>query len=126
MKNLVKKIKLSLTVVGAITILSSNILAQEIPSKGAIPFLAYDTNKNGFVSQSEFYDARAKRMSKKATQGKAMRNAGNAPDFNLFDTNNDGKLTKIELLEGQIAQMKNKRSNRGNMNNAQRGKQNKV
>ena len=113
MKNIVKKVRLSLVVAGVLSIVSGGLAAQNIPDRGPIKFEVYDTNNDRVVSESEFYNARANRMSKKAKQGKPMRNAGNAPEFGLFDTNNDGKLTKVELLEGQLEQILNKRTNRG-------------
>ncbi len=128
MKNLVKKVNLSLVVVGALSMVSSSLMAQNIPDRGPISFSVYDSNNDNFVSQSEFYDARAKRMSKKAAQGKAMRKAGNAPEFEIFDANGDGRLTKLELLEGQNAQMQKNKANKGSkkqgkMNNRQGNKQ---
>lgn len=112
MKNIVKEVKLSLVVVGILSIVSSGLAEQKMPAKGPIPFSIYDKNKDGFVNQSEFYDARATRMSQKASQGKAMRNAGNAPAFEVFDKNNDGKLSKVELIESQLEQMAKKRANK--------------
>ena len=114
MKTLVKIAKLSLAVVGVLSVVSTLTLAEDLPTRGPIPFSTYDTNKDGFVSESEFYDARGARMSEKATQGMPMRNAANAPDFSEFDTDKDGKLTKVELLEGQMQQMQQNRAKMGN------------
>ena len=111
MKKLV--VKLSLVVASSLLVMSSSVIAQDLPARGPIPFASYDKNKDGSVSESEFYDARAARMSEKASQGMPMRNAANAPDFSTFDTDNDGKLTKLELLEGQNQQMQKNRANRG-------------
>lgn len=113
MKTLVKIAKLSLAVVGVLSVVSTLTLAEDLPTRGPIPFSTYDTNKDGFVSESEFYDARGARMSEKATQGMPMRNAANAPDFSEFDTDKDGKLTKVELLEGQMQQMQQNRAKMG-------------
>ncbi|MFA6197188.1 MAG: EF-hand domain-containing protein [Sulfurimonas sp.] len=110
MKNLVK---LNLLVVGVLAVVSTGLLAGDLPARGPIPFSDYDTNKDGTVSESEFNDVRATRMSEKASQGMPMKNAANAPAFNEFDTDHDGKLTKVELLEGQNKQMQKNRSNMG-------------
>ena len=110
MNNLVK---LSIVVASSLSVISGAVVAQDLPARGPIPFASYDTNKDSSVSESEFYDARAARMSEKASQGMPMRNAANAPDFSTFDTDNDGKLTKLELLEGQNQQMQKNRANRG-------------
>lgn len=103
----------------ALCLLGSLATAANLSQRGPISFDIYDTNKDNLVSESEFYDARAKRQVIKANQGMPMRNAGNAPIFEQFDTNKDGKLTKVELLEGQNAQMQKNRANRGNRQNMQ-------
>ncbi|MBT4708344.1 MAG: EF-hand domain-containing protein [Campylobacteraceae bacterium] len=90
---------------GTLCLLGSLSNAADLSQRGPISFAIYDTNKDGYVSESEFYDARAKRQSIRVNQGMPMKNACNAPDFNSFDTNKDSKLTKIELLEGQNTQM---------------------
>ncbi|MCK5111321.1 MAG: EF-hand domain-containing protein [Arcobacteraceae bacterium] len=118
-------IKTTTLTVGTLCLLGSLANGAELSQKGPISFSIYDTNKDGFVSENEFYDTRAKRMSIKANQGKAMRKAGNAPAFGLFDSNDDGKLTKLELLEGQNTQMQKNRTNKGSkkgrMNKGQKG-----
>ncbi len=106
---------------GALCLIGSLANGADLSQRGAISFDIYDLNKDGYISENEFYDIRGKRQSLKANQGMPMRNAGNAPDFNLFDTNNDGKLTKLELLKAQNTQIKSNRSNQGNMNKGQRG-----
>lgn len=113
MKNIVKAIKLSFVVAGSLSVLGSALIAQDLPTKGPIEFSSYDTNKDGFVSEKEFNDLRAKRMEQKAEAAMSMRNAGNAPSFSMFDTNKDGKLTEIELLKGQNKQMQNNQKNMG-------------
>jgi len=119
MKNLAKKLKISLAVISIVTILPTSIVAKNISVKGPISFSVYDTNNNNLISENEFYEARALRMSQKANQNRPMKKAGNAPDFNSFDTNNDGSLTKTELLEGQNKQMQRNRENRGSKQKSQ-------
>ena len=113
MKNIVKAIKLSFVVAGSLSVLGSALIAQDLPTKGPIEFSSYDTNKDGFVSEQEFNDLRAKRMEQKAESAMPMKNAGNAPSFAMFDTNKDGKLTEVELLKGQNKQMQNNQKNMG-------------
>lgn len=117
--DIMKYLKTATLTVGAICLLGSLAFGADLSQRGPISFDIYDTNKNGYVSEDEFYDARAKRMAIKAEQGMPMRNAGNAPEFGQFDTNKDGKLSKVELLEGQNAQMQSKQSNRGQKGNGQ-------
>ena len=113
MKNIVNAIKLSFVVAGSLSVLGSALIAQDLPTKGPIEFSSYDTNKDGFVSEQEFNDLRAKRMEQKAEAAMPMKNAGNAPSFAMFDTNKDGKLTEVELLKGQNKQMQNNQKNMG-------------
>jgi len=87
--------------------------AADIADRGPIPFEVYDKNKDGYISETEFYDVRGERMEKRAEEGRPMRNAGNAPDFAFFDTDGDGKLTKVELLEGQNKRMQERRGGGG-------------
>jgi hypothetical protein len=69
-------------------------------------FEEYDLNNDGKITQSELEEARAKRMSDKAKEGKMLRNAGNAPAFSEMDKNNDGSLTREEFQLHQTEQMK--------------------
>ncbi|WP_207561421.1 EF-hand domain-containing protein [Sulfurimonas aquatica] len=123
MSNLLQIIKLSLVVASSLSVISAVAMAEDLPDRGPIPFTSYDINKDGSVSESEFYDTRATRMSNKASQNMPMRNAENAPDFNTLDRDNDGKLTKLELLEGQNQQMQN---NRANKRQGQKGQRRKM
>lgn len=104
------------------TLVSSSLVvtlgATDFTKKGPMGFEAYDSDKNGSISQTEFYDLREKRMNAKAQQGMPMKNAGNAPSFEDFDTNGDKQLSKMELLEGQMKNMSEKKSQKG-MNKGQ-------
>jgi Ca2+-binding EF-hand superfamily protein len=71
-------------------------------SRGPVAFEAYDTNKDGIITQEEFQGVKNERMSAKAEANMPMRNASNTPEFSFFDTNNDGKITKDEYLKGQL------------------------
>ncbi|QKF66014.1 EF-hand domain-containing, calcium-binding protein [Arcobacter venerupis] len=113
MKNLFKTIKLGFLVAGSLSVITTALIAEDLPNRGPIEFSSYDTNKDGFVSEKEFNDIRAKRMEQKATSGMPMRNVANAPDFTALDTNKDGKLTEIELLKGQNKQMQNNQGKKG-------------
>lgn len=55
-------------------------------------FKMADVNGDNIVTSEEFYNNQAKNMEQKANQGKALRNAQNAPKFEDVDTNGDGKL----------------------------------
>jgi len=75
-------------------------------------FEQFDLNNDGKITQSEMEEARAKRMSQKAKEGKMLRNAGNAPAFADMDKNNDGSLNQEEFRLHQAEQMK--KGNKGN------------
>jgi len=109
-------VKTTLLMFGLTALFLVGAVAEEIPLRGPISFSIYDANSDGYVSEKEFYDTRAKRMEQKAAQGMPMRNAANAPAFSEFDTNKDGKLSEIELLKGQNAQMMKHKGNKGFQN----------
>lgn len=77
-------------------------------------FAEFDLNNDGAITQKELEEARAKRMSQKAKEGKMLRNAGNAPAFTTMDKNNDGILNQEEFRLHQTEQMKKKSNCVGN------------
>jgi hypothetical protein len=79
--------------------------APSAPMRGPMAFADYDANGDGAISEQEFNEARAKRMSARAEEGRPMRGLANAPSFADFDANGDGKISPEELTKGQQAQM---------------------
>ena len=75
-------------------------------------FAQFDLNSDGKITPNELDEARAKRMSQNAKEGKMMRNAGNAPAFTDMDKNKDGSLNQEEFRLHQTEQMK--KWNKGN------------
>ena len=72
-------------------------------------FSDYDLNNDGAIEEKEFDDARAKRMSERAQEGRMLKNAGNAPAFADIDTDKNGKITPDEFqAHQQQNRMKNK------------------
>ena len=69
-------------------------------------FAEFDLNNDGAITQKELEEARAKRMSQNAKDGKMLRNAGNAPAFADIDTNNDGTISQEEFRLHQSQKMK--------------------
>lgn len=96
----------------ASTFLQISVQAEEIPARGPIPFVAFDMDGNGHITEQEFAATREKRMAALAAEGMPMGGATRAPEFSDFDTNGDGYLTPDELVAGQQAQME-KRSGMG-------------
>ena len=68
-------------------------------------FATYDLNNDGKITEKEFYDGQAKRMTQKADEGKMMRNAGKAPTFESIDANSDGAVTAAEFDTHQMNRM---------------------
>lgn len=98
-----------LLIVLTIVLAPTSVHSQEIPTRGPIPFDVYDKDGNSLVSEDEFNQARAARMSAKVAAGKQLRGAANAPSFTSFDTNKDGQLSRQELISGQKAQQEKRR-----------------
>jgi len=74
--------------------------ATEIPTRGPIPFEAYDQDADGKITESEFSSVRSARMAAKSSAGMPMRASGQ-PSFSAFDRNGDGWLSPNELAVGQ-------------------------
>ncbi len=112
MKLAQKIIPLGLALAFSASIAPITAFSNEIPTRGPIPFAAFDKDGNNLISKQEFDAVRAERMAKRAAEGRPMRGAANAPTFSQFDTNNDGQLTVEELTSGQQAQMQKRRAMR--------------
>lgn len=88
MKKLTLTIALALVAgFSALTVVQS----AEIPTRGPIPFAAFDSDASGAISEQEFL------------QGHAARVSPWAPVFSDFDTNHDAQLSPAELSAGQRA-----------------------
>lgn len=71
--------------------------------RGPVAFSDIDRDGNGYVTPQEFSDHRDARMAARASQGRLMRNAGQAPSFEGWDKDGDGLLSPTELAAGQDA-----------------------
>jgi len=65
----------------------------------------FDLNGDGYITESELKEARAKRMEKYAKEGRMMKNMANAPSFTDIDANKDGKISPEEFKEHQTMRM---------------------
>lgn len=120
MKKLAKSIPLVL--VSFLGVTSMSAVSAELAARGPIPFVNYDQDGNGFISEQEFTLVRSERMAAKASQGRPMKGVGNKPSFEAFDKDHDGQLTKEELLAGQQMQMQNRRGNQGQLSKMGQGR----
>lgn len=57
----------------------------------------FDLDGDGKMTEKEFNEARASRISERANQGYPMRNSANAPPFSNIDTNADGAISAEEF-----------------------------
>ncbi len=60
-------------------------------------FGEFDLNGDGFLTEKEFYEARANRIKERSQQGYPMRNLANAPAFSALDLNGDGRVDPQEF-----------------------------
>ncbi|MGW8169366.1 MAG: EF-hand domain-containing protein [Sulfurovaceae bacterium] len=70
-------------------------------------FGEFDTNGDGYITEKELQDGRAKRMAQRAKEGRMMKNAANAPSFTDIDLNKDGKISPEEFEKHQTMHMQN-------------------
>ena len=82
-------------------LLGASLMAAPSSTRGPLSFDTFDQNRNGSISEAEFNEVKAARMSANAEARRPMRNAANGPDFSFFDTNKDGKITKDEFAKAQ-------------------------
>jgi hypothetical protein len=103
------------TVFEAILILAAVLALALLPSAASAEggmqhkppaFTDIDADGDGFVSEQEFTDFRAKRHAAMAEAGKPMKGMANAPAFADIDSDGDGKVTEAELTAAQQAHRK--------------------
>ncbi len=66
--------------------------------KGQKEFHMIDSNNDGKITEEEFTKFRVAKMAKKASEGKMMKNAAQAPKFSDIDTNGDNSVSPEELM----------------------------
>jgi Ca2+-binding EF-hand superfamily protein len=69
--------------------------------RGPLPFITFDLNGDGAISQQEFDTILAQRKLAPNPQGYSARRINDPPSFTKFDLNGDGTLSPQELLQGQ-------------------------
>jgi len=105
MINLSKCIAAGLLTVAAGFVAPDSAQAEEHAKQGSAPFSIFDMDGNGSISEAEFYSVREQRMAARASEGKAMPCAADAPSFTDLDTDDDGQLSPDELNAGHEAHM---------------------
>ena len=76
-------------------------------------FADFDLDGNGKITPTELEQARTRRMTERAEQGRMLRNAGNAPQFADMDTDGNGYVDEAEFKAHQLAHMKQRRQGMG-------------
>jgi len=74
--------------------------------KGKMPaFSDFDLDGDGVMTEQEFGEGHAKRMSEMAAEGRKMKCAENCPGFTGIDTNEDGGISEAEFAAHQAEHM---------------------
>ena len=73
-------------------------------------FVDFDLDKNGYLDESEFIEARGARVSERAKEGGQMLGLSNMMQFSELDLNADGKVTPGEFTQGEAAHRRKKLS----------------
>ncbi|MEJ2530128.1 MAG: hypothetical protein P8Z39_08780 [Gammaproteobacteria bacterium] len=63
-------------------------------------FADFDLDKNGYLDEKEFIEARSSRIAERAKAGMPMRGLSNMMEFSDLDANGDGKVTPDEFSQG--------------------------
>ncbi len=71
-------------------------------------FEEFDLDKNGYLDEKEFVEARTMRITERAKEGRMMRGLSNMMEFQDFDKDGDAKVTPDEFTQGLVAHQQEK------------------
>jgi len=71
-------------------------------------FADFDLNDDGAITETEYYEARAARITERTQEGRKMKNLANAPSFDDIDADDDGSVSPDEFGAHQARCRKNK------------------
>ncbi len=96
-----KKTLTAVLIVGAFSLTTGLAIAEDLPTRGPVPFSSWDADGNGTIDEQEFNTMREKRQAAVKADGRRGKNMANAPAFARIDTDGDGKITAEELSARQ-------------------------
>lgn len=74
-----------------------------VPGRPAMAtFADFDLDGDGMITEEEFVDARNKRISERAAEGRAMRGLSQAEEFKDIDLDGDGRINREEFEAHQL------------------------
>ncbi len=94
------KMKKTLTaalIFGAFSLTTGLVIADDQPTRGPVPFAAWDTDGSGAIDEQEFNTLREQRQAAVKASGRQGKNMANAPTFAQIDSNGNGQITAEEL-----------------------------
>jgi len=84
-------------IVGAFSLTSGLVIANDQPARGPVPFATWDADNSGTIDEQEFNALREQRQAAVKASGRQGKNMANAPTFTQIDTNGDGQISTGEL-----------------------------
>jgi Ca2+-binding EF-hand superfamily protein len=75
--------------------------AQHGPGAGPPAFEEFDLDGDGRIVETEFYEARGRRIAERASEGRAMKHLSEAPSFAEIDTDGSGGIEPAEFSRHQ-------------------------
>lgn len=75
---------------------------------GMPTFAEFDLNGDGVITEQEYIEARNKRISERASEGRPMRGLSQMKEFKDIDTDQDGRVTPAEFSAYQQQHMQNR------------------
>lgn len=94
------KMKKTLTaalIVGAFSLTTGLVIANDQPARGPVPFATWDADNSGAIDEQEFNALREQRQAAVKASGRQGKNMANASTFAQIDSNDDGQISAEEL-----------------------------
>jgi hypothetical protein len=94
------KMKKTLTaalIVGAFSLTTGLVIANDQPARGPVPFSTWDADNSGAIDEQEFNALREQRQSAVKASGRQGKNMANASTFAQIDSNGDSQISAEEL-----------------------------